>query len=127
MKTGLTILVVDDEPAVRQGIKFMLEHWGHQVGIVEGGAEALALLAQHTFDVVITDFYMPGMRGDQLVARIRQLLPEQRIIMVTAFAEDRAMLGSSTTNIDALLPKPFTLTDLHDTIERITMGAAVRG
>jgi len=119
MRKGLDILVVDDEPGVRQALKCLLEHGGHKVGAVEGGVAALALLQQRTFDVVITDFSMPGMRGDQLVKRIRQLVPVQRIIMVTAFAEDYTVLGQPDLGVDALLAKPFSFKDLTLTIERV--------
>jgi CheY-like chemotaxis protein len=120
VKKGLNILVVDDEPAVRQSIKFILEHRGHEVGAVDGGEAALELLAQRKFDVVITDYSMPGMRGDQLVAKIRQQLPTQPIIMATAFAENFESHPHPANRVDAFLSKPFSLTDLHQTIERIT-------
>lgn len=119
MREGLNILVVDDEPGVRQALKCLLEHGGHKVGAVEGGAAALALLPERKFDVVITDFSMPGMRGDQLVNRIRQMVPTQRIIMATAFAEDYPMLGEPGGGVDALLLKPFSFSDLNQTIERV--------
>jgi CheY-like chemotaxis protein len=124
MQTGLNILLVDDEPAVRLTIKLILEHRGHEVGAVDGGEAALALLARQRFDVVITDYSMPGMRGDQLVARIRQQLPTQPIIMATAFAEDLAAQPNQTQAVDALLQKPFSLTDLDEAIERVTAQSA---
>lgn len=119
MKPGVEILVVDDDQSVREALKHLLEYSGHTVRAVEGGKAALALLALHKFDVVITDFSMPGMRGDQLVAHIRQLLPAQRIVMITAFIEDPTVLGQPSTSVDALLFKPFSFTELNQTIERV--------
>lgn len=122
MKQEGEILVVDDDLSVRRIITCLLEYGGYKVGAVEGGEAALRLLAQRQFDVVITDFSMPGMRGDQLVARIRQQLPTQRIIMVTAFADDHTILGLPFGSVDALLPKPFSLEELHQTLERVLTG-----
>lgn len=117
MKQRLQILAVDDEPSVRRAIKLLLEHAGHDVSEADGGEAALELLAERKFDVIITDFLMPGMHGDQLVARIRRLLPAQPIIMVTAFPEEYQMFGQPTGRVDALLLKPFTLKELHDAIK----------
>jgi CheY-like chemotaxis protein len=125
MKQGIEILVVDDDQAVREALKDLLEYSGHTVRAVESGQEALALLAWYKFDVVITDFRMPKMRGDQLVANIRQHLPNQRIIMVTAYIEDYAVLGKPSTSVDALLFKPFSFNELNQIIERVLTGESV--
>jgi CheY-like chemotaxis protein len=104
MKQGVQILVVDDEVTVRRALKMLLEHEGHEVWLVDGGEAALESLAQRKFDLIITDFSMPGMHGDELVARIRKLLPTQPIIMATAFAEEF---------------KVFGLKELREAIERV--------
>jgi CheY-like chemotaxis protein len=119
VKKGVQILVVDDEAIIRQSIRMLLEHDGHQVWMVESGDEALKLLAQRTFDLIITDFPMPGMHGDQLVAHIRQLAPTQPIIMATAYVEEYRIFGQASARVDALLLKPFSLNELRDAIERV--------
>jgi CheY-like chemotaxis protein len=119
VKQGVEILVVDDEPLVRHAIKMLLQHAGHKVWQADSGEAALEQLAQRSFDLIITDFSMPGMHGDQLVARIRQLLPAQPIIMATAFAEEYKVFGQPGGNVDALLVKPFTLQELHAAIAHV--------
>jgi two-component system response regulator ResD len=116
---GFRILVVDDEPSVRRAIRMLLEHSGHQIWEADGGAAALRQLTDHSFDLVITDYLMPGMNGDQLVARIRKLLPAQSIILATAFPEEFQTLGDPAGKVDALLIKPFTLTELHAAIQQV--------
>jgi CheY-like chemotaxis protein len=122
---GVDILVVDDEPSVRHAIKSLLEFSGHKVGEVEGGEAALALLGRRSFDVVITDFSMPGMRGDQLVARIRKQLPHQRIIMITALVEDYLTYSQYPGSVNALIAKPFSFQELTETLERVLAGESV--
>lgn len=112
-------MVVDDEQLVRDSIKMLLEYAGHEVTPVESGEAALEQLAQKKFDIVITDFSMPFMPGDQLVARIREMLPFQRIIMATAFAEEYKVFGQPSSHVDALLLKPFSFQQLKDAVENV--------
>jgi CheY-like chemotaxis protein len=119
MKKGLEILVVDDEAIIGESIKMMLGHEGHKVSHVDNGEAALAELAQRKFDLVITDFLMPGMQGDALVASIRQLAPAQPIILVTAFINEFKVFGQSASRPDVVLLKPFSLTELCDAIDRV--------
>jgi CheY-like chemotaxis protein len=126
VKQGVTVLVVDDEPTVRNAIKRLLEHAGHTVDTADGGEAALELLAQKPYELVVTDFSMPGMHGDQLVARIRQILPNQRIIMATAFVEEYKVFGQTAAPVDALLLKPFSLQELYEAIARVMDREDVR-
>ena len=119
VKQGVKILVVDDEPMLRQAVKLLLEHDGEQVETAKSGEAALAALAQQTFDLIITDFSMPGMQGDELVARIRQQLPAQRIIMATAFVEEYRVFAQPTGNVDAVLLKPFSYKELHAAVAQV--------
>src|SRR5690348_15551716 len=81
------ILVVDDEPAVRDTLKTALTFEGHTVELAGDGPEALQKLAERKFDIVFTDFNMPEMLGNDLVRRIRKKYPHQVIVMVTGYAD----------------------------------------
>jgi CheY-like chemotaxis protein len=118
VKRTLQILLVDDEASIRRSLKMMLEYSGHEVRLAEGGEAALNQLAHHKFDLVITDFLMPDMHGDQLITSIRKLVPTQRIIMATAFVDEYKIYGQAS-GADALLLKPFTLKALSEAIEKI--------
>jgi CheY-like chemotaxis protein len=119
MKKRLEILVVDDEAIIGESIIMLLSHEGHKVCHVGSGEAALAKLAECKFDLVITDFLMPGMQGDELVANIRQLAPAQRILMVTAFSKEFEEFGDSSGRPDGILLKPFSLTELNEAIDRV--------
>ena len=77
-KTKYQILVVDDEPTVCKAIQMMLRYYGHEVQIASDGKAALALFQGGQFDLVITDYLMPEMKGDQLVTLIKACRPGQR-------------------------------------------------
>jgi CheY-like chemotaxis protein len=110
------ILVVDDEAYVCDALKMLLTIDGHEVATASSGAEALGLFDQKTFDVVITDYSMPTMKGDELAAAIKARKPGQPIVMITAYVE--VLTGSKTplNGIDVLVSKPFRLEQLRDAI-----------
>jgi CheY-like chemotaxis protein len=118
-KARYQILVVDDEPTVCKAIHMMLRYYGHDVQTACDGVNAMALFKAREFDLVITDYLMPEMRGDQLVTQIKQSRPNQRIIMVTAFAEDFLADGKPTGGVDFVLNKPFSLEDLRAAISQV--------
>ena len=112
-------LVVDDEPSVGRAIKLILKSDGHDVQTVPSGNAALALLEHRQFDLIITDYAMDGMQGDELASRIKQLRPDQAIIMVTAFADDFNIHGKSSGGAACVLLKPFSIAALKEAIARI--------
>jgi len=120
-KAGYKILVVDDEPTVCKAIQMMLKFYGHEVQTAEDGLTALALFEAGDFDLIITDYLMPEMKGDQLVAHIRQRRPDQRIIMATAFAEDFLAFGKPLGGVDFVLSKPFSLEQLRTAIDKVML------
>src|SRR5688572_29419615 len=81
------ILVVDDERLVRSSLSMLLAFDGHQVATAADAKQALEKLSVETFDLVITDFEMPGMKGDQLAATIKTRCPQQAIIMISAYGD----------------------------------------
>jgi CheY-like chemotaxis protein len=117
--SGLQILVVDDEPAVNEAIKMMLEYDGHAVQTASNGKEALFLLEQGSFDVVMTDYSMPEMRGDALAIAIKQRLPNQPVVMITAHADVLKSSGNPLTGVNFLISKPFLLEDLRTAIASV--------
>jgi CheY-like chemotaxis protein len=117
------ILVVDDEPAVCDAIKMMLKFDGHIVQTADGSKAALSLLEQDKFDLIITDYSMPGMKGDELAAVIKQRLPHQPIIMITAYAEMLKSSSNPLPGVDFILSKPFSLANLREAIAGVLPGS----
>jgi CheY-like chemotaxis protein len=83
---------------------------GYEVKTASGGSEALEILEHESFDLVITDFNMPGIKGDELAVKIKARWPRKPVIMLTAFAENIRASGKPLPGVDALLSKPFDLT-----------------
>ena len=111
----LRILVADDEPAVGDTVKMLLRIDGHEVETTNSSQEALGLFESGRFDLIFTDFAMPGMNGHQLAAAIKAGAPEQPIVMVTGHAG--TLLPSP--DVDFVVGKPFQLEDLREAIAKV--------
>jgi two-component system response regulator MprA len=114
------ILVVDDEPLVCDAVKMMLAFDGHVVETASNGKEALTALERSQFDLVITDFQMPTMKGDELAAAIKARNPKQPVVMITAYAEMLHASGNPLTGVDFVISKPFLLENLREAITKTT-------
>lgn len=113
-------MVVDDEPMVCEAIGMLLTFDGHEVISASNGNEALALFEQGKFDLVITDYHMPKMNGDELALAIKARLPGQPVIMITAYAEMLKTSAAPLSGVDLLVNKPFQLADLRDAVQKAT-------
>ncbi len=119
----MRILVVDDEPVVSSIFKILLESDGHAVSTADGGREALALFRSGSFDVVVTDLIMPGMKGDELAAAIKEIAPTTPIILITAHNEVLQNHRSRLKHVDCLLGKPVSIADLREAIHCASVAA----
>ena len=117
----LRILVVDDEPAVGDTVKMLLKIDGHEVETTNSSKEALGLFESGRFDLVFTDFAMPGMNGHQLAAAIKAGAPDQPVIMITGHAG--TLLPSP--DVDFVVGKPFLLEHLREAIAKVMPEASL--
>jgi signal transduction histidine kinase len=116
----LRILVVEDEPLVREVIGVYLNEDSHEVELAENGREGLEKFQAGQFDLVLTDRAMPEMNGDQLAIEIKKLRPEQPIVLLTGFGDLMSGAGEQPAGVDLVVSKPFTLTTLRNAIAKVT-------
>ncbi len=108
------ILIVDDEPLVCESIRMALGCDRHEMEIAKSGTEALAKLDTQTFDLVFTDYFMPGMKGDQLAHAIKERDQSQPIVLLTGFPPAEHLL-----EIDLVVLKPFSQESLRRAIIQV--------
>ena len=113
---------MDDEPFVCDAVKMMLNFDGHVVETANNGKDALALFDKGKFDIVITDFAMPNMKGDELAAQIKARNPKQPVVMITAYAEMLESSGTPLKGVDFVISKPFLLENLREAVAKVTAG-----
>jgi PAS domain S-box-containing protein len=119
--TGLTVLLVDDEPAVREAVTRGLKRLGFTVLAAENGAKAVALFQEHAqqISLVLCDLTMPGMNGWETLAALRKLAPGLPAILSSGYNEAQTMEGQHPEQPQAFLGKPYPIKDLRDTIVRV--------
>jgi CheY-like chemotaxis protein len=123
---AVRVLLVDDDPSARKIARKMLERSGHDVAESENGLHGFALLRTTPFDLVVTDI-VPVRNGLEFIKSARQLRPTLRVVAMSG--GDRAGNGDPLEaarqhGASATLHKPFTLTDLRDSIGQCFGGKA---
>lgn len=124
----LRILLVDDDAAARETLRFMLAKQGHRAVGVDDGAAAILLLRKEHFDVVMTDLAMPIMSGGELAAAVKARDPGIAVVLVSGAGEELERRNALPEGVDAILPKPVLSVDLglalSRAMERVTAEAA---
>ena len=106
-RMAFRILVVDDEPAVRDSLKEWLADEGFAVDMAASGKQALEMLRQKPYGLMLTDVKMPGMDGVELLQRARELNPELTVVMMTAYATVETAVEAMKQGALDYLMKPF--------------------
>lgn len=106
-----SLLIVEDESHLAQGLQFNLEEEGYKVKVVDDGEKALALLLQPLpgFDAVVLDVMLPGKNGFEVVADLRHANQYLPILLLTARSRPEDILKGFEAGADDYLPKPFDL------------------
>jgi signal transduction histidine kinase len=125
VSSKLRILLVDDEQVVREVIALFLRHQAHEVEVTPSAIEALRLVREQKFDLVITDHAMPGMTGGNFVATLRSAGFQIPILMLTGFGELMTTSDSIPTGVTKLVNKPVTMEDLRSAIAAICQESKV--
>jgi CheY-like chemotaxis protein len=112
-----SVLVVDDEPSVREALQMILQFFKYNVVAVASGEEAIKTLEKNHFDIVITDYAMPGVNGKELSIYVKKHWPKRPVLMITAHA---GMLDHSINKtVDAILTKPFMADTLGNAVAKL--------
>ena len=110
-----SILVIDDEKGILTVIREILTKCGHRVEIAQNGYEGIQKFDDDNFDIVITDMRMPGLDGESVVKHIRR--SQNKSIPVIGISGTPWLLQNN--GFDLVLPKPFQLKDLIDSVSRL--------
>lgn len=126
--SGLTILIVDDDPVIRALVARTLTLAHFDVATASSGRDALRLVAEGRVlpAVLVTDIEMPQMNGVELSARLLALRPALRVVMMTGDADRAESARHHPSIVDAVLLKPIPLDDLVRTVSSVADRAQVR-
>ena len=116
------VLVIDDDPTIRQVIGYALGDEGHHVAEAADGHTALELIGREHPDVILLDMKMPGMDGWEFVERYRERYGRRAPIIVLTAAQDAAQRGADV-NAEGFIAKPFDLGFLVERISALVTGS----
>jgi PAS domain S-box-containing protein len=119
-----TVLVVEDEEALRTLARLVLQEHGYRVFDVGNGREAIDFVERHRgrLDVVLTDVVMPDVNGPELVARLEKLRPETRVLYMSGYADSRLINRGVAEGRVKILRKPFETDDLAARVAELVAG-----
>jgi len=116
------VIVIDDQEPIRRIVRTALERAGHEVLDAADGEVGLQLLERHATDVVLSDIFMPGMDGIQMLRQIRRQFPAVKVIVMSGgdstgmldLRRDAELLGAVKS-----LPKPFTTHEIVEIVNSV--------
>src|SRR5256885_339500 len=116
---GSTILLVDDEESVRAIVTKILTKQGHKILEAEHGADAVRLAAGYDgkIDLLITDMYMPGLRGPEIYGKLRETRSDIGVLYMSGYG-DEDVARSGVAPESGFLRKPFTVQELGDAVTK---------
>ena len=116
METGGSILVVEDNNALRILVSKMLSRLGYEVLSADSGENGLSIFLKRKFDIVLSDYEMPGMDGVALACSVKKSSPRTRVVIMTGTGKE-IVFSRNSTSVDEVISKPFTLASIDETIK----------
>jgi CheY-like chemotaxis protein len=119
METGGRILVVDDNDLFRGAISQILSRLGYEVSSADSGEKGLGVFLRNEFDMVLSDYDMPGMDGVALACSIKKVSPRTPVVIMTGVGRE-TVLSRKSTAVDEVISKPFTLAEIDELILNVS-------
>ena len=126
MSEKLSILIVDDEESVRDSLYNWFIEDGYDVASAENAKEALSLLEEKNYDIILADIKMPGMDGLEMHRRIKSLNTEAIVIIMTAFASVDTAVQALKDGAYDYVTKPFDPDDLSHLIRNASSQISLK-
>ena len=116
------ILVIDDDPFIRDVLRQTLERTGHEVVLADDGERGLQIFREDQFDLVITDLIMPKKEGVETIVEMKRFSPEAKIIAISGgyrLPAENYLKIATTLGVNGTLIKPFEKAELMATVDEV--------
>lgn len=114
-----SILIAEDDSAVREFVSRALRHDGHEITAVGDGQQALNALARGGFDMLLADIVMPQLDGIALALKASKDYPNLPILLMTGYAAERQRAHNLDELIQDVISKPFTLEEIREAVRKM--------
>jgi len=114
-----TILIAEDDRAVREFVTRALRHDGHDITAVSDGQQALNALEKGRFDMLLADIVMPQLDGIALALKAAKDYPDLPVLLMTGYAAERQRAHNLDALIRDVIPKPFTLQEIREAVRKM--------
>ena len=115
------ILLIDDDEWIRDSMTLFFEGEGCKLLTLETAEEGLNQLNKHGFDIIISDYKLPGMNGLEFFKRIRQISRHSIKILITAYGKEEIFLRAKQLGVHDIIEKPFTTENIEASLSSLKM------
>ena len=124
MDNSQKILVVDDNNVLLTVVSKMLSLLGYEVSSADSGENGLDVFRKSNFDIVLSDYDMPGMDGVAFTCSVKKCSPRTPVVIMTGSGRE-SVFSRKSTAVDEVISKPFTLAEIDETIQNVSGKATV--
>lgn len=121
-----TALIVDDEPAVARAVSRMLERRGFRCQAVNSPRDAIELIANRHFDLVVSDLSMPGQNGLDFLREVTQIRPAAATVILTGFADGATEADARESGVDAFMSKTADQDEIERSLDEALLNKTLR-
>ncbi|MFI2742786.1 response regulator transcription factor [Zhouia sp. PK063] len=115
----MKILIIEDNNMVVKTLQFRLAKDGYDLTIAKDGREAMNILEEGTFDLVLTDLMLPFITGNELITHIKKHTPQTPIIVLSTSTQEDIIMDAFDMGVDDFITKPFSPNELSLRIKRL--------
>ena len=117
-------MLVDDDEWIRDSLSLFFEAEGCNLLTFETAEEGMEAVKQQAYDIVISDYKLPGMDGLEFLRRVKEKQPNAFEILITAYANYEILKEAKIMGVQDIIPKPFTSEDVETSLARIIENSA---
>jgi DNA-binding response OmpR family regulator len=113
------ILIIEDNQMVVKSLHYKLSREGYQVTAAEDGREALKILDEQSFHLILTDLMLPFINGNQIIQHIKEKYPSTPIIVLSTSRQESIIMDAFNLGVDDFITKPFSPNELSLRVKRL--------
>ena len=121
---NMKILLVDDDEWIRDSLTLFFEAEECNFLAFETAEEGMEAVKQQSYDIVISDYKLPGMDGLEFLRRVKEKRPKTFEVLITAYANCKLLKEAKDVGVKDIIPKPFTSEDVETSLARIIENSA---